>query len=48
MFEAFLNDTSVNLCTHFDIDKVRSPVDNLIDAYYICKYMYEQILITKS
>ena len=45
MAEAFFADTAVNLTKVFNHNKLRAPVDNLVDSYWICKYLYESINI---
>jgi hypothetical protein len=44
MYEAFLDDTHVALFPLYqpDAEVVGSPVGDLVDSYYICKYGYEK------
>ena len=45
MYEAFLAETKIDLRKEFDYtrQKVESPIGDLVDAYYICKYHHAQI-----
>ena len=41
MYEAFTNETKVNLKKIFDMEKLNNPVTDIIDSYYIAKCGYE-------
>ena len=45
MFEAFVKETGTDLRIHFDsIDReIKSPISDVVDAYYICKYNYKEL-----
>jgi len=40
----FKVDTGVDLLDLFGMDKLRSPVDNIVDAYWICKWKYNNLI----
>lgn len=48
MHQAFLKETGIDLRSLMTPDKkdVGSPVSDIIDAYYICKMMHEQVLLS--
>lgn len=41
MYDAFIEDTGLDLIKLFNHNKLRAPVDNLVDSYWICKYHYD-------
>ena len=41
MYEAFTNETKVNLKKIFDMEKLNNPVTDIIDSYYIARCGYE-------
>lgn len=43
MFEAFKDDTGVDLVKELYMKKLNNPVDDLIDAYWITKYIHESL-----
>ena len=45
MYEYFVRDTSQHLCVAMGFNKVNidSPISDIVDAYFICKYQYEQV-----
>jgi len=47
MYEKFLEETNVPLQTFFNMDEkdVKSPLSDIVDAYYICKYLRYQIIV---
>lgn len=45
MVEAFNKDTGRDIYKEFGVDKIVSPIDDLADAYFICKYSHN---LTKS
>jgi hypothetical protein len=48
MHEAFLKETGIDLKSIMTPDKkdITSPVSDVIDAYYICKKMHGEILLS--
>lgn len=44
MFKAFLAETNVDLRKEFDYnkEKIDSPIADIVDAYYICKYNFKE------
>lgn len=46
MHDAFVKETGVNLKAEISPDKkdYTSPVSDIVDSYYICKYLYESIV----
>jgi Holliday junction resolvasome RuvABC endonuclease subunit len=46
MHEAFLKETKINLIQTITPDRsdVISPVGDIVDSYYVCKYLYLKIL----
>lgn len=45
MHHAFVNETGVNLHSVLtpDSNSIKSPVSDIVDAYYICKYLHNSI-----
>ena len=43
MYEAFTNETKVDLKKIFDMGKLSNPVTDIIDSYYIAKCGYENL-----
>ena len=37
MYEAFVNETKIDLKKIFDTEKVGNPVSDIVDSYYIMK-----------
>jgi len=42
MHDFFVKDTGVDFIKMFNQTKLKSPADNLVDSYFICKYQHEQ------
>ena len=42
MYEAFIEETSVDVRKEIDIEKGWNPVSDIVDAYYIAKYAFEE------
>lgn len=50
MHDAFVSETAIQIHTHFGVKPGASPISDIIDAYYICKYghnLYYQTDTTK-
>lgn len=45
MHESFKEDSGINLMDVMGIDNVRSPLNDIVDSYFICKYMHSQIAV---
>jgi Holliday junction resolvasome RuvABC endonuclease subunit len=45
MYESFKEDTGVDLMCIMEMDNVRSPLNDIVDAYFICKYMHSQVAV---
>lgn len=45
MHDAFFQETSIDLTKVFDYTKtsIGSPIADLVDSYYVCKYMFNQV-----
>jgi len=45
MFEAFVKETGTDLRIYFDsIEReIKSPISDVVDAFYICKYNYKEL-----
>ena len=37
MYEAFVNETKIDLKKIFDTEKVGNPISDIVDSYYIMK-----------
>jgi len=48
MFDAFLKETGANLIKEIspECKKVSSPISDIVDSYFICKYAYSSLLQT--
>ena len=44
MFSSFLEETSINLQEELQIksQKIGNPVSDIVDSYYICKYLLDK------
>lgn len=40
MHEAFVKETAIKLDVHFGVNPGDSPISDIVDAYYICKFGY--------
>ena len=47
MYESFLQDTGVPLAKFMGMnkDKIKSPLSDIVDAYFICKYLRYEVII---
>jgi hypothetical protein len=47
MYESFLEDTGVPLSQFMGInkDKIKSPLSDIVDSYFICKYLRYEVVI---
>jgi hypothetical protein len=47
MYESFLQDTGVPLSQFMKMDseKIKSPLSDIVDAFYICKYLRYEVII---
>ena len=47
MYEKFLEETNVPLQSFFGMDgkEIKSPLSDVVDAYYICKYLRYKVII---
>ena len=47
MYESFLQDTGVPLSQFMKMDseKIKSPLSDIVDAFYICKYLRYEVVI---
>lgn len=45
MHESFKEDTGVDLMYTMGMDNTRSPLNDIVDAYFICKYMHSQMTV---
>ena len=45
MHQAFVNETGVNLHSVLtpDTNSIKNPVSDIVDAYYICKYLHNSL-----
>jgi Holliday junction resolvasome RuvABC endonuclease subunit len=45
MYNSFVNETGVNLHSLLtpDLNSIKSPISDIVDAYYICKYLHNDI-----
>jgi len=43
MYESFKEDTGVDLMCTMGMDNVRSPLSDVVDSYFICKYMHNKL-----
>jgi hypothetical protein len=50
MYDAFLAETNIDLKTELSYtgNKVSSPVGDIVDSYYACKYGYDRIMEEKD
>ena len=48
MHQAFIKETGIDLKTLMTLDKkdVTSPVSDVVDAYFICKKMHTELLVS--
>ena len=44
MYESFFEDTGVDLMCTMGMDNVRSPLSDVVDSYFICKYMHSLLV----
>jgi len=44
MYESFKEDTGMDLMCTMGMDNTRSPLNDIVDAYFICKYMHSQMV----
>jgi hypothetical protein len=40
MYEAFVEDTDVNLLDELDAKNINSPISDIVDSYFICKFAF--------
>tara|TARA_R110002074_G_scaffold382758_1_gene562577 strand:- start:44 stop:619 length:576 start_codon:yes stop_codon:yes gene_type:complete len=45
MHESFKQDTGVDLMYTMGMDSTRSPLNDIVDAYFICKYMHNELTV---
>jgi len=47
MYEKFLEETNVPLQTFFGVDAkdIKSPISDIVDAYFICKYLRYEVIV---